>query len=474
MIDIELNGTEPEHVERIRPQFSVDINGKITWLPGLIDHDASAFYRGKTVTNEEFNQLFLRDVYQGNYITDSLSELFNTHLKTAIYRSFTTDFNLVPSYVKSFGLSDWGTLQSDGYYYITITAEEHGFEPDEEAEDIGRMNIDTEMYLLGTDGKFYEVTQVDTDPDNTVRIYTDDNTLSGFVVIRTNDKAYALASVEIDASQIKGLADVATSAKYTDLIDINAANGPNTRISANTSSIAAIISGDTAVAEATHATNADNASNLLSSGTIQNQPITAIFETGSIYVKNATRAKDVSDTINNKPITDIFENDGVTVKEATQAKYAQYADADTTKGTIEERLTNLGFREGSISLASEITATQNKLTRQGNYCLLTLRLDSSSTLSTSSTTTIGVIPEEFRPKEDITTSFIYGTAGLSYPSVDPAYMKCFAMFTLGYVVTIKTDGTITCLTNYTQSGMLSMGGAIGALLIQTGWEANPL
>ena len=333
-MNMTLNST-PQHVERIKPQFSVDISGKITWLPGLIDYDASAFYRGKTVTNEEFNQLFLRDVYQGNYITDSLTELFEKHLGTAIYRSFTTDFKLVPSYVKSFGTTDWGNLQEDGYYYITITAEEHGFKPAEEELDLDKMNIDTEMYLLGSDGRFYEVPQVDTESDNTVRLYTDDNTLSGFVVIRTNDKAYALATEEIEASQVKGLANVATSAKYTDLIDIDAANGPNTKIRGLTKDILDIINGDTEVAEALHATNADNATRLLSGGYIQGIKVSDIFETGSRYVKDATKAKNYDensgtiktrfDSIENNVITNINTINN-TIK---QVKNDYYKKTDT-------------------------------------------------------------------------------------------------------------------------------------------------
>lgn len=353
MIDIELNGSAPTHVKRIAPQFSVDENGKITWVPGLIDYDASLFYRGKTVTNDEFNTLFLRNVYQGNYITDSLSELFDEHLDTAIYRSFTSDFNLVPSYVKSFGTADWGTVHEDGYYYITIPASEHGFEPDNTETVLDKMNIDTEMYLLDEEtGTFFEVSQVETDTDNTVTLYTDDNTLSGFVVIRTNDKAYALASATIDATQVTGLAKVATSAKYADLIDINSVTGPNTRIAANAANIAALMS-DTEYTDypfvhnadfATNATNADYATNLLGSGTIQNQPISSIFETGSSYVKNATNAVNVTNTINGNAITNIFENDGTTVKEATHADnatIAQYASSDTSKGTIEQRFNAL-------------------------------------------------------------------------------------------------------------------------------------
>ena len=305
MIDVDLNGAAPEHIERIKPEMNTDAFGNVTWVPGLIDYDASLFYRGKTVTNDEFNTLFLRQAYQGNYITDSLSELFQTHLGTAIRRKFTTDFNLIPSYVKTFGTEDWGTKQEDGYYYITIPASEHGFELDAVgASTLDKMNIDTEMYLLDeAEGTFYEVTQVETDTDNTVTIYTDDNTLSGFVVIRTNDKAYALASATVDASQITGLAKVALSAKYTDLIDRTTPTGPDTRIAQNAADIVKIIDGTTPVAEATHSTNADKALRLLASSYIQGLKVSDIFETGSTYVKNATRARDYDTgvgTIKNK------------------------------------------------------------------------------------------------------------------------------------------------------------------------------
>lgn len=279
-------------VKRITPQFSVDNRGKITWLSSLIDYDASLFYRGKTVTNDEFNTLFLQDVYQGNYLADSLTALFNTHLPIAIYRTFTSEFNLIPSFVKSFTTEDWGSIHEDGYYYITIPVSEHGFNPDDGSV-LDKMNIDTEMYLLNAaDGTFFEVSQVNTATDNTVTIYTDDNTLSGFVVIRTNDKAYALAQATIDATQVVGLAEVATSAKYTDLVDIDSANGPNTRIAKNASDILNIVNGTTIVPEAQHSVTSDEAVRLLTSSYIQGQRVSDIFEPGSIYVKRATQAKD--------------------------------------------------------------------------------------------------------------------------------------------------------------------------------------
>lgn len=358
MLDITLNGAEPTHVERINPQLNVDDTGKISWVPALLDHDASTFYRGKTVTNDEFNTLFLKSVYQGNYLTDVFTKFFDEALDLAIYRSFTTDFNLVPSYVKTISPADWGPLQEDGYYYITIPAEEHGFKIDDSEQATERMNIDTEMYLLEDSGRFYEVAQVDTDIDNTVRIYTDDNTLSGFVVIRTNDKAYALAAATIDATQVQGLAKVATSAKYTDLIDRLTPDGPDTRINNNKKSIDQVLAGELFVGNANFATNAENAqyaTNLLRSGTIQNQPISAIFEEASSIVKQATTAKN-------------YTAEGGIATRFTELTEFSTNLFNTTTQLIDELVsgvrvvTNAKNLVSGGTIASDVTATTQELT----------------------------------------------------------------------------------------------------------------
>lgn len=71
-------------IERIEPQINIDENGNISWVPSLVDYDASLFYRGKTITNDEFNELFLQRTYQANYLSDSLNEILNNYLNEAI------------------------------------------------------------------------------------------------------------------------------------------------------------------------------------------------------------------------------------------------------------------------------------------------------------------------------------------------------------------------------------------------------
>ena len=437
-------------MEHIEPKMSVDASGNITWVSTLVDYDPSLFFRGKKVTDEEFNTLFLQQAYQGNYTANSLSAFLEKHLKPTIHRTFTSTFNLLPSYVKTFTSVDWGNIQEDGYYYITISPEEHGFQPDENISELDRMNIDTEMYLMDSEGQFFEVNQIETTKDNTVTLYTDDNTLFGFVVIRTNDKAYALASTSIDATQVDGLHPVATSGKYADLVDINSPTGPNTRIQQLASDILGIVQGDTPVYYAETAAKAESASALLLDGTIQGIPVSNIFEEGSNYVKNAT--------------------------------IADYASADTSKGTIEERLTNLGFKKGSITLEDDRYVTLNELKRQGNYVIGNIDFDNTDVwVFTYSQNQGGTYKESklfgkiedpaFLPKEDVT----FGVATRVYSSIfatsiDPIHT------TVKLYCTIKTTGEVImdCQGSTEYGDNFNYIVQVYTEKINFGYEANPI
>lgn len=85
---------------------------------------------------------------------------------------------------------------------------------------------------------------------------------------------------------------------------------------------------------------------------------------------------------------------------STTAQIAQYASADTSKGTIEERLTALGFKEGAVSPVTDSTAYINYLCRQGNYVLGTF-----TGYYKNGYTMLGTIPEAFRPNKSVT---LYG------------------------------------------------------------------
>lgn len=62
---------------------------------------------------------------------------------------------------------------------------------------------------------------------------------------------------------------------------------------------------------------------------------------------------------------------------AGTARVAQYASADTSKGTIEQRLTNLGFKSGNFAVPNG-NVTENTITRQGNYVIGKLAFSEAS------------------------------------------------------------------------------------------------
>lgn len=408
MLDVTIDGTAPEHVERIEPKMSVDESGKITWQAGLLDYNARARNRGDRVDSKDFNELFLKQVYSNNYISDSITKLFNVHLPSAIYRTFTSQFNLVPSYTRVFTSADWGARRADNYYYITIPASEHGFKVDDSETAVGKMNIDTEMYLLDSEGQFYQVNQVNVDTENTVELYTDDNSLIGFVVVRTNDKAYALAAASIDATQITGLAAVATSAKYEDLIDRTREDGtgPDDRITNNASEISRILSGEYTVPNAEYAETAKYAQALTDTSTIQNIAISSIFETGSSHVKRATLA----DRATNADLAD----EATHATEADNALYAITRDITdnstyiATTAFVQAKVDSvINIKSGVPTIVSGSTyAKDSKLYRQVNFVYGYIKWEDYKIASGSTKTiTVATLPEGFRPKTRVNAGY---------------------------------------------------------------------
>ena len=139
----------------------------------------------------------------------------------------------------------------------------------------------------------------------------------------------------------------------------------------------------------------------------------------SITHKNGTQSVDILDADIDGLIKELDQGTKV-VKKAT---YAQYASEDTSKGTIEERLTALGFKEGSVALKRTPTTTyRNVIKRQGNLVIFDidvkydtpyLRLNPTTTFSfeldgltkTIKAASIGTIPEMFCPNEAMSFAF---------------------------------------------------------------------
>ena len=156
------------------------------------------------------------------------------------------------------------------------------------------------------------------------------------------------------------------------------------------------------------------------------------------------------------------------VKNAETAEYAKYASKDTKKGTIEERLTKLGFKRLSTSTLKYITVSGASIgsvqtlvgntTREGNRVTLQLRINLYVQPETTSTTNqfykfyfeseeatvTDLIPAEYRPKEDY-TFITYRRVYVKYRSSSSSGSMTLAEVTdmLPITCTIKTDGNMT-------------------------------
>lgn len=96
---------------------------------------------------------------------------------------------------------------------------------------------------------------------------------------------------------------------------------------------------------------------------------------------------------------------------ATNATYATYASADTSKGTIEQRLTALGFKEGSVTLnLTPSTTTANTFKRQGNFVIFDLQVSYSTSFGDIVPTSgkdadswgfLGSLPKAFYPAKEM-------------------------------------------------------------------------
>lgn len=167
-----------------------------------------------------------------------------------------------------------------------------------------------------------------------------------------------------------------------------------------------------------------------------------------------------------------------------KAKYAEYASEDTSKGTIEERLTRLGFREGVVENLVA-TASTNFLKRQGNYVIGQLCFYPNNLIGAipDATVPIGVLPLDFRPSSDklIFASFLYASPNRATRTTFISGTIQIKINSSGMIVINDFDGysyssTATGGFTYTRiSGIESLANAIiYNLTIEFGYEAKPL
>ena len=141
-------------------------------------------------------------------------------------------------------------------------------------------------------------------------------------------------------------------------------------------------------------------------------PLAKMDSDGNIFAAsfkgNADSATNATNATNAANAT--YATSATNATNATYAIYAQYASTDRAKGTIEDRLTNLGFKSGSATIASG-SASPNNLYRQGNYVYGRIGITGATRALNATWFTL---PQNFRPKTAFTTSARGQLKGMVY------------------------------------------------------------
>lgn len=145
------------------------------------------------------------------------------------------------------------------------------------------------------------------------------------------------------------------------------------------------------------------------------------------------------------------------------AKIATYASKDISKGTIEDRLTRLGFKSGVITFAGKsygsasYTDTENNgIYRQGNYVFCRIKIENKPIKLQENI--FGVIPETFRPKKET-----YFTICATSDNFLCGGLLC-RVDSRGYVAQIQSFGADTDWTAF----------GLNNTYIEFGYEAQPI
>ncbi len=176
-----------------------------------------------------------------------------------------------------------------------------------------------------------------------------------------------------------------------------------------------------------------------------------------INANNADRADNVGDIVNNNqadsPVITFTIGDksfNKTVNNVENANIATYASLDISKGTIEERLTKLGFKEGAVTPLPTSTCGNSSLKRQGNYIIGYIKEIKFSTADADALK----LPDWAHPKEYLEMKQIAPTnvssSGIEYQTI---------------IITITQNGFVR--TN-------KVPFATASIDIYFGYEANPL
>ena len=155
---------------------------------------------------------------------------------------------------------------------------------------------------------------------------------------------------------------------------------------------------------------------------LNENPITGVYEF-ELYSYTATPTSVTLVRNNTDYISDVANKLNSHTRDIARLNKLTYSldDYDMSKGTIEQRLTDLGFKQGSVTMTVGTASSQN-IRRQGNYCLFDLTATFNGIeLKESTTINLAQLSAEFYPTSKITAYVKYtyggGLSGTGYAKV---------------------------------------------------------
>ena len=136
---------------------------------------------------------------------------------------------------------------------------------------------------------------------------------------------------------------------------------------------------------------------------LNENPITGVYEF-ELYSYTATPTSVTLVRNNTDYISDVANKLNSHTRDIARLNKLTYSldDYDMSKGTIEQRLTDLGFKQGSVTMTVGTASSQN-IRRQGNYCLFDLTANlSNNRISSSTTINLAQLSAGFYPTSEIT------------------------------------------------------------------------
>ena len=344
------------NIDRIAPDMHVDENGKIVWTPRLIDY--KTYYRGHTIKAEEFNTELLKQTYQGNYNTDTISVLIGLYndLNADVTQKTNTANTNASEALRRVVIAEANSTEALSTANAAFETSNNAF-----TEATSAVNTSISAKTIAENSLNISESAMSLAEDSSDRA---DNALNianeAIEIAETADSVAVFAKAE--SAEAKSISETANT---------NSTNALNTAKTANTNSVNAVNTANTALNTANTAdTNADTA--LSTANTALENSKTAMSTANTALSNSSTALSNSSDAVTKSNTALSNSTTAVSTSNTANTNAAEALEKAT------EALTKVTQGLGTqVKVAGELVSTWNadtKLDKAGGTMSGTLEL----------------------------------------------------------------------------------------------------